>query len=84
MFKIARMDLDYTWSANYSTGWARVAPRRAAPAAAAAPARPASNMPPPDAPLRGPAGAPYPDVAVMAFHYNNPVSGREPPELLPP
>jgi hypothetical protein len=41
-------------------------------------------MPPPDAPLRGAPAAPYPDLATMAFHYKNPVSGRDPPELLPP
>jgi SnoaL-like domain len=90
VWKISRMDLDYTWNASYSTGWARVAPRRAAaaaqtatPAQAAAPAR-ASTMPPPDGPLRGAPAAPYPDLATMAFHYRNPVSGRDPPELLPP
>ena len=38
----------------------------------------------PDAPLRGAPAAPYPDLFPMAFHYRNPVSGREPPELLPP
>jgi hypothetical protein len=103
VWKISRMDLDYTWSANYSTGWARVPPRRVAPAAPAAapvapatpaavapatagatPTRAASSVPPPDAPLRGAAGTPYPDVGEMAFHYRNPVSGRDPPELLPP
>jgi hypothetical protein len=95
VWKISRMDLDYTWNASYSTGWARVAPRRAAaapatataaspaPAAPAAPAR-ANTMPPPDGPLRGAPAAPYPDLATMAFHYINPVSGRDPPELLPP
>lgn len=90
VWKISRMDLDYTWNAGYSTGWARVAERRApaatatAPAAVAAPARPASPALTPDAPLRGAPAAPYPDLATMAFHYRNPVSGRDPPELLPP
>jgi ABC-type nitrate/sulfonate/bicarbonate transport system substrate-binding protein len=107
VWKISRMDLDYTWNANYSTGWARVAPRRTAPAAnAAAPAQapaaaaaatppatpaaparagaPGGGLMPPDAPLRGAPAAPYPDLFVMAFHYKNPVSGRDPPELLPP
>jgi hypothetical protein len=91
-WKISRMDLDYTWNANYSTGWARVPQRRVAPAAnAAAPAARApatagagGGLPPPDGPLRGAPAAPYPDLAVMAFHYRNPVSGRDPPELLPP
>ncbi len=98
VWKINNLDIDYTWSANYSTGWARVAPRRAVPAAPAAAAgtstpatpaaAPAARAPaisiPPDAPLRGSPGAPYPEVGVMAFHYKNPVSGRDPPELLPP
>jgi ABC-type nitrate/sulfonate/bicarbonate transport system substrate-binding protein len=96
VWKISRMDLDYTWNANYSTGWARVTPRPAAPAAprTPAPARPAapaappagatSGLPPPDGPLRGAPAAPYPDVFTMAFHYKNPVSGRDPPEMLPP
>lgn len=105
VWKIARMDLDYTWNANYSTGWAGV-PERApasAPAAGASPARgggpgttppPAPprggaaasgrTMPAPDGPLRGAQSAPYPGLATMAFHYSNPVSGRAPPELLPP
>jgi len=102
VWKISRMDLEYTWNANYSTGWARVPERRAAPGArgaatpAAAPstvAPPAARaagpagaggLPPPDGPLRGAPAAPYPELAVMAFHYKNPVSGRDPPELLPP
>ena len=95
VWKISRMDLDYTWTANYSTGWARVTPRRAPAAAAATPATPAApagpapaapraTLPPPDGPLRGAPAAPYPDLFTMAFHYRNPVSGREPPELLPP
>jgi hypothetical protein len=89
VWKISRMDLDYTWNASYSTGWARVAPRRVpatavAPNAPAAPAPARANTPPPDGPLRGAPAAPYPDLATMAFHYKNPVSGREPPELLPP
>jgi hypothetical protein len=96
IWKIERMDLDYTWNASYSTGWARVAERAArpaapsagqasAPAAAPPPAAPAARvMPPPDGPLRGVTTPPYPGLATMAFHYANPVSGRAPPELLPP
>jgi hypothetical protein len=88
VWKISRMDLDYTWNASYSTGWARVAERRTpvAPAAAPAPAPARAPNPAltPDAPLRGAPAAPYPDLATMAFHYRNPVSGRDPPELLPP
>jgi len=88
VWKISRMDLEYTWNANYSTGWARVAsrptPARSNPATAAAPRTPANPALIPDAPLRGAPAAPYPDLATMAFHYRNPVSGRDPPELLPP
>ncbi len=97
VWKISRMDLDYTWNASYSTGWARVtppvpraapaaqtAPGSAPPAAATAPRAAASSVPPPDGPLRGAPAAPYPELATMAFHYKNPVSGRDPPELLPP
>jgi len=86
VWKILRMDLDYVWSAGYSGGWARVTPPvRRAPAvgAPAAPAVPAISVPP-DGPLRGSVEPPYPEVGVMAFHYKNPVSGRDPPELLPP
>ncbi|HXS30491.1 MAG TPA: nuclear transport factor 2 family protein, partial [Steroidobacteraceae bacterium] len=89
IWKISRMDLDYTFSAPYSTGWARVAERAARPAAPAAapapaPATPPRVMPPPDGPLRGVTVPPYPGLATMAFHYRNPVSGRDPPELLSP
>lgn len=78
VWKISRMDLDYTWTAGYAGGWAKVeaTPRRATPG-------PAFSFPP-DGPLRGVMYPPYPEVATMAFHYRNPVSGREPPELLPP
>jgi hypothetical protein len=81
IWKIRRMDLDYVWNANYAGGWARVA-ERGAPSRA--PAAPAQFSPAPDGPLRGVSSAPFPQVAIMAFHYRNPVSGREPPELLPP
>ncbi len=85
VWKIARMDLDYTWTASYSTGWARVAPPVPRAAAAAAARPPAvNNGVPPDGPLRGAPAAPFPELATMAFHYKNPVSGRDPPELLPP
>jgi hypothetical protein len=77
VWKISRMDLDYTWTAGYTGGWARV---DAAPPRAPAP----TLSVPPDGPLRGVTYPPYPQVAPMAFHYRNPVSGREPPELLPP
>ena len=37
---------------------------------------------PPDGPLRGVTFAPYPTIAPMGFHFNNPVSGRVPPTFL--
>jgi hypothetical protein len=83
VWKIAAMDLDYTWQASYAAGWAKVEPRtnsRFGP-------RPGGNDPfkdfPPDRPLRGAVYPPYPEVAPMAFHYANPVSGRKPPLALP-
>lgn len=79
VWKISRMDLDYVWTASYAGGWARVeegVQRRFAPAG--------TFSYPPDGPLRGVVYPPFPEVATMAFHYRNPVSGREPPELLPP
>lgn len=81
IWKIRRMDLEYVWNANYSTGWAQVA-ERAQPRVAPGAAR--DFEPAPDGPLRGQSAAPFPDVAPMAFHYVNPVSGRPPEELLPP
>jgi hypothetical protein len=77
VWKISAMDLDYVWTAPYRGGWAKVAgndSRRFAPAA----------PPPvaPDRPLRGVQFPPFPQVAEMAFHYRNPVSGRAPKLLL--
>lgn len=79
IWKIRKMDLEYVWNANYSTGWAKVAARaqpRVSPGAAQ------NFEPKPDGPLRGQSAAPFPEVAPMAFHYVNPVSGRAPEELL--
>ncbi len=75
VWRIHGMDLDYTVLADYARGWTGVDPadsRRFAP--------------PPeqlarfdiDAPLRGETFAPYPRIAPMGFHYDNPVTGREP------
>jgi len=75
VWRIHGMDLDYTFLADYASGWTGIDPaasRRFAP--------------PPeqlarfdiDAPLRGVTFAPYPQVAPMGFHFANPVSGREP------
>jgi ABC-type nitrate/sulfonate/bicarbonate transport system substrate-binding protein len=81
VWKIRRMDLDYVWNASYTGGWARVAERATS---SRVPAVPADFRPAPDGPLRGVTTAPFPQVATMAFHYRNPVSGRDPPELLSP
>jgi hypothetical protein len=77
VWKIEAMDLDYTWTTGYKAGWANVKnddARRFAPTTA--------FSYPPDAPLRGVSYAPFPKVDSMAFHFKNPVSGREPPVSL--
>ena len=78
VWKLSSMDLDYTWSADYLRGWAEVEPgsfERQVPAPDAL-----SGAAAPDAPLRGAITPPYPTAAVdMAFHYDNPVSGRPAP-----
>jgi ABC-type nitrate/sulfonate/bicarbonate transport system substrate-binding protein len=82
VWKIAGMDLDYTWTTSYVKGWARASSedgRAFAP-------RPDASPPPlaPDRPLRGVAYAPFPDIVDVPFHYRNPVTGRAPPVLLLP
>lgn len=83
VWKLASMDLDYTWSADYLGGWSVVEPgafNRFVPAPGSL-----TGTAAPDAPLRGIITPPYPtDPVDMAFHYRNPVSGREPPVLLTP
>ncbi len=80
VWKIAGMDLDYVFLADYKGGWTTVEPgasRRFAPKP-----EDIARMAP-DGPLRGVTFAPYPQIASAAFHYPNPVSGRQPPVLLP-
>ena len=80
VWKIAGMDLDYTWMANYRGGW------MAADPAAADALKPSSELLARyklDAPLRGDPGIPFPAVPPLGFHYNNPVSGRAPERLIP-
>lgn len=80
VWKISSMDLDYTWTTSYTSGWGKVNAedsRRFAPTPALA------KEYPPDGPLRGVTYAPFPEIAETAFHYRNPVSGRAPPLLLP-
>ena len=75
VWRIHGMDLDYTWLADYATGWTGIVPgasERFAP-----PAEQLARFDI-DAPLRGETFAPFPRVAPMGFHFANPVSGREP------
>ena len=78
VWKIGAMDLDYTWTTGYKAGWANV---KADDARRFAPTTPFSY--PPDGPLRGATYAPFPKIDSVAFHFRNPVSGREPPVFLP-
>ncbi|MGX7894655.1 nuclear transport factor 2 family protein [Tsuneonella sp. HG222] len=78
-WRIAGMDLDYTWLANYKDGWT------------GASATGGGLVPSPelraryklDAPLRGAEGFPYPRIETVGFHYANPVSDRAPPRPIP-
>ena len=79
VWKLSSMDLDYSWSAPYIGGWSAVEVRpdtpRGAPLSTAL-----SGEGGPDAPLRGVVTPPYPTAELdMAFHFDNPVSGRAPP-----
>jgi ketosteroid isomerase-like protein len=80
VWKIAGMDLDYVFLADYKGGWAKVQPG----STARFPPKPedAARMAP-DGPLRGVTFAPYPEIGPTALHFVNPVSGRQPPMLLP-
>ncbi|WP_428410350.1 nuclear transport factor 2 family protein [Hyphococcus sp.] len=75
VWKIAGMDLDYVFLANYTGGWAAV---QQGSAQRFAPTPESVAKYPPDGPLRGVIFAPYPEIAPMGFHFNNPVSGRPP------
>jgi hypothetical protein len=80
VWKIAGMDLDYTWMAPYKAGW------MAADPAAADALKPSPELLARyaiDAPIRGDPGIPFPRIAALPFHYANPVSGRAPERLLP-
>ncbi len=83
-WKFYEKDLQHAFSATDKDGWAKVAPRRAAPAKATK-APPATNRVaaalPPDLPERTEQYA-FPEVAEPSYHYVNPVSGRKPPILL--
>jgi hypothetical protein len=73
-WRIGALTYDPTWTASHSRGWARV--QEGEPAKLVAPV--ASELPPPDRPLLGPAAPPFPAIADLPFHYRNPVSGRLP------
>jgi hypothetical protein len=77
VWKIAKMDLDYVWTTSYKNGWANV---KGGEQRAFAPTAPFPF--PPDGPLRGVAVAPFPKIDNVAFHFRNPVSGREAPVML--
>jgi hypothetical protein len=77
VWKIDAMDLDYTWTTGYKAGWAAIKEADARQFA------PSTAFPyPPDGPLRGVTYAPFPKIDSLAFHFRNPVSGREPPVVL--
>jgi hypothetical protein len=74
VWRIASMVLDHTWAAPYSEGWAGVTPGFmwrdvADPEAVAADAAP-------DCPPTGSGAPPFPEVAELRMHYDNPVTGR--------
>lgn len=77
VWKISKMDLDYVWTTSYKNGWANV---KGGEQRAFAPTAPFPF--PPDGPLRGVSVAPFPKIDNMAFHFRNPVSGREAPVTL--
>lgn len=79
IWRIHGMDLDYVWLADYPGGWAAIVP------GSSQRYRPKPDdvaKYPPDGPLRGVTFAPYPEIAPMGFHFNNPVSGRAPATYL--
>jgi ketosteroid isomerase-like protein len=79
VWRIAGMDLDYTWLANYQGGWTAADP------GAANALRPSPELLARyrlDAPIRGDPGIPFPRIAALPFHYVNPVSGRAPERLI--
>jgi SnoaL-like domain len=73
-WRIGALDYDPTWTASHSRGWARVGDGEPAKSVVQS----ASDLPPPDRPLLGPALPPFPAVEDVPFHYSNPVSGRPP------
>lgn len=75
-WRLKAVDLDYTWSAPYAAGWAKMPlpPKEPDPRALTM-----RSKLPPDREARGPSLPPYPQIGEIVFHYNNPVSGRRAP-----
>ncbi len=74
IWRIHGMDLDYVWLGDYAAGWAGIEPGAST---RYGPSAEEITEFAPDAPLRGETFAPYPRIAPMGFHFDNPVSGRE-------
>lgn len=84
VWKLQSVDPDFTWTAAHGAAWAEIA----GSGEVARPAENAGSPPlaetfPPDRPLRGPAGVPFPAIESVAFDYPNPVTGREPARRVP-
>lgn len=75
-WKIASLDLDYTWAASYSDGWAG---DREDNGSSYVPLSETFVDFPPDQPPIGASIPPFPRIRELDFHYANPVSGREGP-----
>lgn len=79
-WKIKRADIDHLIYAPYSTGWKDIAEdagKRTTPSLASVAGEKF------DAPNAGDLYPAFPKVPHMWFHYRNPVSGRDPPYLMP-
>jgi hypothetical protein len=77
VWRIHGMDLEYIVVAEWSGGLPGVT-RDLGRIFAPTPEAIEAFDPAPDAPLRGLAFAPFPDIGPLGFHFANPVSGREP------
>ncbi len=78
-WKIAGMDLDYTWMASYRDGWTKADPHAADALKPTVALLARYKL---DAPIRGEPGIPFPAISSLPFHYANPVSGRAPERLI--
>jgi hypothetical protein len=79
-WKIQRADIDHLIYAPYETGWTRVPDNDGA---GTSPSFGAAAGEPFDAFNTGDINPAFPRVPHMWFHYRNPVSGRNPPYLMP-